>query len=400
MKFIKWLLLTILVWFVLYCWEYSNNSSFFTFPWIQFLLCWISLISSMVEVPYEEHRILLIRLFKVEISTLEGGVYFIPFLWLWGEVFIPKEFREDKKEHHLHIDTRETRRHREIGLVEDISREHFFPFIFGKGLWAFVLTCAISYGLNVKLIPYLKNQTPVVNYVAGFMGHKTQINNQENINSQVATQSEQNQSQYQQASPVQEEKTYYGKDTASSPTDSFKKSVADISNSENQNIVLPSSTEVLVQPGWFPPANSFNPGVTWNNLKSKDNWSIVSDMKIGMNYVNVSGYFVSSYHSTYHYYPNIYVDGFNGDQKFFCHFFKVLVREMTFKNGQTWSNQIIDLCDYIEMIEEEQRIDKECYRDIKIYLKDEFKDKYSWHLVDAGWGDSRGRRAIAGRRSL
>ena len=385
MKFIKWLLLTILVWFILYCWEYSNNSRFFTFPWVQFILCWISLISSMVEVPYGEHRILLLRLFKVEISTLEGGVYFIPFLWLWGEISIPKEFREDKKEHHVHMDTRETRRHREIGLIEDISREHFFPFISGKGLWAFVLTFAISYGININLIPYLKNKTQVVSYVAGFMGYKTQINNQENINSQVVIQSRQNQTPIQH--PAEQDMNKYNRvDTAAKYVIDPSIKVDSSTTVVDQNSYQSVEEQVAPIADWLPPNEAYNPTVTWDNLKSNNNWTILVKMTKEMNYVNEYGYFISSSNS-YNYFPSVFVDGFRGDQNFFCHFFKVYVRELTFKNGETWRNGTMDFCDYVNIIKSFSGIDNYCYRDVKIYLKDQFKGKYTWRIIDAGYGN-------------
>ncbi|MFO0743576.1 MAG: hypothetical protein U0469_00805 [Candidatus Paceibacterota bacterium] len=386
MRSLKWFLIFISVWFLLYCFEVSKGRWILASIPTQFILCWISLISSMVEVPYEEHRKLLIRLFKVEISTLESGVYFIPFLWIWGEVFIPKEFREDKKESHVHVDTRETRKHRKIGLIEDISREHFFPFIFGKGIWAFVLTCIISYGLNIKFIPYLENQTPIVNYIAGIFGYKKQIENQNNI-STATIQNSTNQPQYNQATAPSGQKTkdYNGMDTATRPVDSSVK--ADNSTTVvNQNSY--QSTEAPPAPivDWLPPEDAYNPTITWDNLKTRDVWTALAKMTTEMDYVNERGYFVSSSNS-YNYFPSVFVDGFRGDQNFFCHFFKVYIRKLTFKNGETWQDGNMDFCDYVNIVSSTSRVDNTCYRDVKIYLKDQFKGKYSWHIIDAGYGD-------------
>lgn len=382
MKILFSLLITILTWVgILWFEEYKNPGPSNYFP--QIVCCIWFLMNAYIGVnPYEEKEIHT-RWGKL-FTILSAGFYFYPFLWVWAIIYKAKK-EEDNVNINLNFDQSKPLLKRDIGVWESLSREFLIPFIFRKGAWAIFVSFLFGSLLGFYSVKYknkifygIQNDFDPIVYI--FTKHNK--NNNQNI---AVVQTPQNKIQYQQVSPPTDSVKRYGSDTTRLILDSAKK-VDNITNTiEDQNLYQP----VVPVPDWLPPANSFNSGVTWGNLKPRDNWSIVSNMEVGMNYVNVSGYFASSYHSTYHYYPNIYVDGFNGDQKFFCHFFKVLVREMTFKNGQTWTNQLIDLCDYIEMIEEEQRVDKECYRDIKIYLKDEFKGKYSWHLVDAGWGDGK-----------
>ncbi|MEA4910677.1 hypothetical protein SDC9_07837 [bioreactor metagenome] len=118
---------------------------------IQIFLATIFFLSSMVSVPFNEERTLVLRLSNLEIRTLEAGTYFYPFLGFWGKIFIPTKYREDTKV--VHIDTRLMRTHEIKNWKEDLLvtiMTTFFPMAKKFSLWnimfCLILGSLVGYG--------------------------------------------------------------------------------------------------------------------------------------------------------------------------------------------------------------------------------------------------------------
>ncbi len=118
---------------------------------VQIFLATAFFLSSMVSVPFNEERVLVLRLLNKEIKTLESGTYFYPFLGFWGKIYIPPEYRRDSKV--IHIDTRLMRTHEIKTWKGDLLvsfMTYFFPmakkFSFWNLMFCLVLGTGVGYG--------------------------------------------------------------------------------------------------------------------------------------------------------------------------------------------------------------------------------------------------------------
>jgi hypothetical protein len=387
MKIFSSILITILIWVgILWFGEYKNPGPSNYFP--QIVFCVWFLMNAYIGVNPHEKKEVHTRWGKLFVS-LKAGFYFFPFLWFWAIIYrIKKE--NDNINLNINYDQSKPVLNREISTIESIGREFLIPFLFRKGAWAIFICFLFGSLLGFYSVKYknkifygIQNDFDPIMYV--FTRHNN--DSRSDKTNTIVTQPLQNQPQYNQSTAPSGQKTkdYNGMDTATRPVDSSVK--ADNSTTVvNQNSY--QSTEAPPAPivDWLPPEDAYNPTITWDNLKTRDVWTALAKMTTEMDYVNERGYFVSSSNS-YNYFPSVFVDGFRGDQNFFCHFFKVYIRKLTFKNGETWQDGNMDFCDYVNIVSSTSRVDNTCYRDVKIYLKDQFKGKYSWHIIDAGYGD-------------
>ncbi len=136
--------------------------------------------------------------------------------------------------------------------------------------------------------------------------------------------------------------------------------------------------------GWRPDLQYY-PNMKWGNLETGDKYTINVSMTKSLSCIRIQGNLVSLEKSV-NCFPHVYVDGYEGDNYFFCKFFWVHINELTLNNGQTWGDMDMSLCQYIEKIKYDPTLSEKSYRDIYIFLKPQFKDVVRWHVLDAGYG--------------
>lgn len=386
MRPIKWLLISISVWFLLYCWEYANNRWILTSVPSQFLLCWFFFLNAYISVPHEEYRKIVGRFTKSEIFSLGEGVYFMPFVWWWGEVFIPKEFREEKSNINLNFDsTKNTFRSRTIGLKEDLAREYFFPFIFGRGIWILIVTGGLSYGLNVKLIPYLKNETGIVNFVAEIFGK----NKQESSNQSLKFEPKSDSSvEILSQKLIEKEKTLQELrdsflfatkiDSASVLTDSATVFIDSAITHKIKKPINPNRTTIKKP----------NPERKQSNQSEKDflptfpndDHMVKITMTQGGPFVEIFGFFISNSYN----YPKVVVEGESSIQDGYRYFTVDIIRLDT-KDFTYLNIYNIELRDYVNFIKSNKfNFNERCYRNIKVNLKNQYIGKINWMIIDYG----------------
>lgn len=349
---------------------------------VQIFLATAFFLSSMVSVPFNEERVLVLRLLNKEIKTLESGTYFYPFLGFWGKIYIPPEYRGDSKV--IHIDTRLMRTHEIKTWKGDLLvsfMTYFFPMAKKFSFWNLMFCLVLGTGAGYGAVKIKREHFPDATQSAKVT--KMQIIKKELARSIQGLPSQNETSQNSTSSTPQKSSSDHVSQTYTSPQiPSQTQSQASPKNEENNSSVSSSSNSRVWQPN-----KPFYDNFTWDNLTANDKYSAIASIPKSVSSVNVRGTFTNSYYSK-NYFPAVYVDGFEGDNSFFCNFFKVYIRKITLKNGQTWFNTEIELCAYIDFLKSGQ-VDNECFRDVKISLKPQFAGKYRWHLVDAGWGRDR-----------
>jgi hypothetical protein len=308
---------------------------------IQTIFCTLYFLNALVSVPHYESREITLRLSNSKFVDLDEGVYFFPLLGFWGQIYIPNQYKiEDKS--FVHFDSRQVIRQREIkSRFEDFLISIIFPMFRKFELWNFGLCIILGISLSWCSIN--------LNHV--FFPKKTEIIYQ-----------------------VDKEPVYKAPEQQQKQTTENK----DYKNSSNTKSDYDNSNE-------WEPNRTFYPNMTWDNLVVDDKYSAIVSLAKSISYVDIEGNFVWYYNSK-NYYPHVYVDGYDEDQNYFYNFFTVYINKVTTLNGNTWSNSTIELSDYVSFIKNKNNISDQCYRNIRISLKPQFKNKIRWHIIDAGWG--------------
>lgn len=320
---------------------------------VQILLATIFFLNSMVSVPFNEERILVLRLLNVKLKILGPGTYFFPFLGFWGKIYIPPEYQSDGKI--VHIDTRLMRTHKIKSWKEDLLvtfMTTFFPMAKKFSIWNLFFCLILGSAIGFGAVKIKREFFPD-------LGKKEKREKSRDIRAEVSK-SESNVSTQ-----------------AQSETNNSKVEENSVSSTYN-NSSNDSESKV-----WYPD-KPFYEGLTWDNITVNDKYSVVARGSKNISSVNVRGVFTNSSYSK-NYYPSMYIDGFNETPDFFCKFFTVYIRKIELKNGQTWTNREMELCDYINFVKSYEWINNECFREIEISFKPQFVGKYRWHIIDAGW---------------
>lgn len=316
---------------------------------VQILLATFFFSNSMVSVPYGEKRILVLRVLNKKIRVLEEGTYFFFLLGLWGKIIVPKEFEARGKI--ISINTKDVFRHRQINRWEDILITFFLPMGKKFSLWNFFFCLVLGSVVGFSAVKIKRTYFP---------------DNNKSVTAKVETKKQ---------------------ETLKSPQDLSSQNPIQTEQPKNYSSENSNNNSSVVEQGVWQPDRPYYEKMTWDNLTINDDYTAFAIMEKSRSSVNVRGIFTNSSYSK-NYYPHVYVDGYDGDNDFFCKFFKVYIRKMNLKNGQTWSQTEIELCDYVNMIKNGS-VNNKCFRDITISLKPQFVGKYRWHILDAGWGNNK-----------
>ena len=358
-NFLKSLFWMLVVWSIIYGFEiykgWTINNLF-----LQTIFCTFFFLNALVSVPHYESREITYRILNSKAFDLYEGLYFFPLLGLWGQVYIPPEYKTEEKSQ-IHFDSRQVLRHRQItSKLEDFLISFIFPMFRKFKVWDLCL-CLIL-GLGLAWCSLKVNQT--------FFNPKTEIANQNISNEQPQIRQGQNLDEVLKKIPARER-------------EELRKMQKEVE--ENQNSSSPASSSANVNSNDWQPDRPYISNFTWDNLLAADRYSVNINLAKGISYVDIKGNFVWHYNSK-NYYPHIYVDGYNEDQDYFYNFFTVYVRKITTVSGATWNNSNVELSDYIAFVKNKSNFSDQCYRDIRISLKPQFIDKVRWHIIDAGWG--------------
>lgn len=348
-KFLWSLIHMIIVWSIFYGFEIYRGMWTADVLWVQIIFGFFFFLNAMIYVPYGEYKELVFRLSQKKVRILYEGIIFKPFLGLFWKVIIPKEFQDNTKIRvNLDISTKDVLRHRQI-----VSRKEdfiitvltwIFP-VLKKVVWWNVFLCLIlGFGIAKSSLYIKKN-----------------LIDKDKIKVQAI--------QEEQRVVESPRKNYnYNKSTNQQSNPRV--------NSYNNN-----------QSDWYPD-RPYQENMTWDRVLARDKYSVTVIVDKTHQYINVVGNFVWHYNSD-NYYPHIYVDGYEGDDNFYCNFFDVHINYLSLANGQTWSNIDMSFCKYISIVSNKDKMSDDCYRDINIYPKPQFRGKIKWHLLDAGWGKSK-----------
>jgi hypothetical protein len=251
--------------------------------------------------------------------------------------------------------------HRKIGFVEHISRELLFT---RNGIIAFIIALFIG-NCSVGIKNFFQNKDTETTYQAPRQQpvYQNQNQSQMSVADKVAQDLENLQKQQNNANN-------YRSDTTAVVRNQNNSSATTSNNSNNNE---------------WQPNKEYYSTITWDNLVVRDEFSINASLPKGIYYVDIEGNFVASFKSD-NYYPHVYVDGYEGDNDFFSNFFRVHINKITFKSGEIISNSDVELSVYISVLKTSKDLLEDCYRNIRIYSKPQFKDKIRWHVLDAGWG--------------
>lgn len=362
-NFFKSLFWMLVVWSVIYGFEIYNGwatSSLF----LQTIFCSFYFLNALVSVPHYESREITYRISNSNASDLHEGIYFFPLLGFWGEVYIPPEYRSEEKSF-INFDSRQVFRQRQIiSKIEDFVISFIFPMFRKFKAWNVGL-CVIL-GLGLAWCSLKVNQT--------FFNPKTESAIQYIPQQQPQTQVHKNQNLDEVLKGLSPE-----------AREEMKKMQREVEKAQGQNNSSNSSSSTNVNSNDWQPDRAFIPNLTWDNLTAGDRYSVNLNLAKGISYVDIKGNFVWYYNSK-NYYPHVYVDGYDQDQDYFYKFFTVSVRKITSLNGAVWTNSNVELSDYVSFVKNQNNISDKCFRDIRISLKPQFRDKISWHIMDAGWG--------------
>lgn len=291
---------------------------------------------------------------SVFIQTLFCWIYFM----LLAMIFYPKQST-------INIDFSGTFRHREIGLSEDILRELLFT---KKGILSLILALLIG-----------KSSVAMKDF---FVNKKQESSTQVYQKQEQVSQSQDSYSQNNNTNSNQKN-YYYSKDKDNYQIRKDDNGVIEYQVKDGSWISEAEAIKQLDQKNIY---QYYNSSVSWDNLSAGDDeYVIVQKMGKNVNYIEEEGFFVRSSTSLY-YYPHFYVDGFDKDQEFFYQFFKVEIISMSLSNGQTRTSTEMELSDYVNLIRSGDVVNGN-HRHVKFIFKDKFKNKYSWHIIDAGFGN-------------
>ncbi|MEI6352569.1 MAG: hypothetical protein WCO35_01395 [Candidatus Nomurabacteria bacterium] len=342
MKIIISLIKTIAIWLILLAfeeWRFPGPSNYL----VQIPACIWFFMNAYVGVDPHDYKEVHRRTGSL-VAKLDPGFYFYPFLWFWGIVYYSPKIKYTNTKR-SNFDQSKAILKREIGFWEGVSREFIIPFIMRNGLWAIFVSIIFGSTLGFYSVKYknkivykIENSFDPFLYI--FSKNKTE----------------------------EKDKTNF----SGIKSDKENPQIRSGNNTNNSSSVSDQSPEQ-------------NNGITWDYTKipgyykHKDIAKFVKLQK-GENKVRIRGYFYSDIIDGV-VYPQIYVDGYKDLNP--LELFYISVDSLIYKNKMLFKKpeEKSKIESYYRAIEK-NNFNSDCYRDIVIGVKDEFKNKISWLIID------------------
>ena len=385
-------LITILFWLTFYFLECRRGSWISDSIFVQTLLGAVFLYNGTQRVPFGEYRLLL-TVFENPLGKMRSGLYFFPLFWIWGRVLIPEEFIKEEKSL-IRFDAKydtffNLNLEGKSGVRYSLFRRYLLPHLDQISIKSVFFALFFGFGLAYGSV-WLK-----YHFFNPYILQKDSTRKEKKVDTETTTtytttsvpiaKEEQtkkvnNYTQKNNSSPAYDDTVAkkYPSDTAAKYNTYDSATLASNTSAENMRREL----------SWMPPQDSISHALTYDGIFANDKYSIFAHINGSVNYIRIRGSFITPEESD-NYLLHVYVDGYNGDNKFFAKFFMVHINELRIFDGRVYKDFDMPLSKYLEIVEDLIRPDEDsqnCYRDIIIKPKPNFLHKIRWHIVDAGIG--------------